>query len=67
MDAVKSLLANPLLWKILLAYWAFSAAVDALPAPKEASSGFYQFTFTFAHSLAGNVKRAATTFNLPGA
>lgn len=50
--------------KALLAFWAFSAVVDALPQPGD--SKFYQFVFKALHGFAGNLKKAAAKFNLPG-
>jgi hypothetical protein len=45
------------LW-VVLAYLAFSAAVQALPRPSEASAGWYVWLYSFAHILATNVAHA---------
>lgn len=62
-----SFLQNPVLWKVLLVYWIFSAAVGAMPMPHDKSSGFYRWFFAFVHSLAGNLNRAAVALKAPGA
>lgn len=64
MNSIEQLLVNPLLWKVILAYWLFSSMVAALPKPN--GGKFYQFVFAFLHTLAGNVDRAASTFKVPG-
>jgi hypothetical protein len=63
-QSLVSFLSNPIVWKLVVAYWLFSAAVDSLPQPN--GNKFYQWLYAFLHSLAGNVKRAAQTFNVPG-
>ena len=66
MGEVVSFFANPLLWKIVIGYWMFSAAVDALPPVTEKSSAPYQFAAKFLHGFAGNLSRVAKRVNLPG-
>jgi len=65
-QTVMDLISNPLLWKVLFAYWVFSAAVGALPTPEEKGNKLYQFFFRFAHTLAGNLNRAAIALKVPG-
>lgn len=67
MNSITDLLANPLVWKVLGAYWVFSAAVGALPTPLQSDSRLYQFFFRFCHALSGNVNRAAVALKVPGA
>lgn len=38
-----------------IAYWVFSAAIDALPDTKDTSGLFYQWLYKFLHTLAGNL------------
>lgn len=64
MNALISFLSNPILWKAVLAYWLFNAAVAALPQPN--GGKFYQFVYRFLHILAGNIDRAAQKLNIPG-
>lgn len=61
------IISNPLVWKVLVAYWVFSAAVGALPTPNEKSALWYVFLFRFSHGLSGNLNRAAVTLKVPGA
>ena len=63
---IMSLLSNPLVWKILICYYVFSAIVGALPTPEAGSNKFYIFIFRFAHILGGNLNRAALTLKVPG-
>ena len=65
MQSLVSFLSNPVVWKLVVAYWLFSAAVDSLPQPN--GNKFYQWLYGFLHATAGNVKRAAESFNVPGA
>lgn len=64
MNSITEFLGNPLLWKIIAAYWLFNALASSLPAPN--GGKFYQFVFRFVHTLAGNMDRAAARFNVPG-
>ena len=64
MTSITGFLSNPLLWKIIAAYWLFNALASSLPAPN--GNKFYQFFYRFVHTLAGNVDRAAKSFNVPG-
>ncbi len=64
MQSLVDFLANPLLWKIVLAYWLFNALVSSMPNPN--GGKLYQFVYRFMHTLAGNVDRAAQKFALPG-
>lgn len=57
-------LANPVVWKVVVGYWIFNAATTALPLPN--GNKFYQFVYAFFHTLAGNLDKAAKSFNLPG-
>lgn len=66
MGDLVSFFSNPLFWKVIVGYWVFSAAVDSMPSATEKSSPFYAFAFRFLHTLAGNAKRAAQTFKVPG-
>jgi hypothetical protein len=65
MNSIAEFLANPLVWKMLIGYWLFASAVGALPELKADSPAWYAFTFRFLHGFAGNLKSAATRFNLP--
>jgi hypothetical protein len=67
MNSLMELISNPLVWKIVISYYVFSAAVGALPTPDSGGNKFYQFAFRFAHILAGNLSRAAVKFQVPGA
>lgn len=67
MTELTSLLSNPLVWKVLLSFWVFSAAVGAMPTPKKGSSPFYVWAFRFLHGLSGNLNRAAVALKVPGA
>jgi hypothetical protein len=60
-------LSNPLVWKVIIAYWIFSSAVGAMPTPLQTSSLWYIFFFRFLHGLAGNLNRAAVSLKVPGA
>ena len=42
----------------LIAYYVAISFVGSLPAPQATSSMFYQFTFKFINTLAGNLARA---------
>lgn len=66
-QGIADLLANPVVWKVLAFYWVFSAAVGALPTPRESGSQGYIFLFRFAHALSGNLNRAAIALKVPGA
>lgn len=54
---------------VLLAYYVFSNAVQALPEPDEKSSKGYRYLFALLHGLAGNIRYAfskvAPTFVKP--
>ena len=65
MTGIEQFLAQPLVWKILAGYWVFNAAVTALPQPN--GSKPYQFLYRFAHTLAGNLDKAASALKVPGA
>jgi hypothetical protein len=67
MQSVIELFSNPLVWKLLISYWVFSAIVGAMPTPEANSSKFYVFLFRFAHAMGGNLNRAAMTLKVPGA
>jgi hypothetical protein len=58
-------ISNPILWKVIVAYWIFNAAVTSLPQPN--GNKLYQFVYRFCHALAGNIDRAAQKFSVPGA
>jgi hypothetical protein len=60
-------LSQPIVWKVVISYWVFSAAVGALETPNTTSPGWYKFVFRFAHALSGNLNRAAVTLKVPGA
>jgi hypothetical protein len=45
---------------IAVAWYAFSAAVDAMPAPAPMGSRWYAFGYTFAHLFAGNLAHVKT-------
>lgn len=65
LQSLTQFLANPLLWKIVAAYWVFNSLVTALPEPGQGK--LYQFVYRFLHTLAGNLDRAAKKFDVPGA
>lgn len=65
-SSLTELIANPLLWKILVCYWIFNAATTALPVPVNGNK-FYRFFYGFMHALSGNIDRAASSFRVPGA
>jgi hypothetical protein len=67
LNELTSLLANPLIWKVLGAYWVFSAAIGAMPTPQQDSSRVYVWAFRFGHGLSGNLNRAAVALKVPGA
>lgn len=67
LSQLHELLMNPVVWKVLVAYWVFSAFVGALPTPTDKSPAIYRFFFRFAHGLSGNLNRAALSFKIPGA
>jgi len=48
----------PLVQAAVALYWAFSAAVSALPDPASGNSPGYQWLFRFLHTLAGNITTA---------
>lgn len=66
-ESLIDLLGNPLVWKVIVGYWIFSAFIGALPTPEASSYKIYQFAFRFSHLLSGNVNRAAIVFKVPGA
>jgi hypothetical protein len=66
-QSLMDLLSNPLVWKVLIAYWVFSAAVGALPTPEVSGNKFYVFLFRFAHGISGNLTRAAVALHVPAA
>ncbi len=39
----------------LIAFWVFSAAVQAMPEPDETSSKGYVFLYRFANTMAANI------------
>lgn len=59
-------LSQPIVLKIIVSYWVFSAAVGAMPTPLVTSSPWYIFLFRFLHTLAGNLNRAAISLKVPG-
>jgi hypothetical protein len=67
MNSLMELVSNPLIWKVLICYWVFSAAVGALPTPEQNSGKWYIFIFRFGHALGGNLSRAAVALKVPGA
>lgn len=40
---------------VVASIWGFSAAVQALPTPREGGSLFYGWLFNFSHVVAGNI------------
>lgn len=42
----------------IVAFWVFSAAVSAMPAPTTTSSASYLWAFNFLHTIAGNLTTA---------
>jgi hypothetical protein len=66
-QSLLDLLSNPLVWKVLVSYWVFSAMVGALPTPEQSSNKFYVFVFRFAHGISGNLNRAAVALHVPAA
>lgn len=75
MQELLELLKNPLVWKLLIGYWTFTALVGSLPSPEKVSvytkSGvallIYGTIFGFLHIIAGTITRAALAFKVPGA
>lgn len=67
MNSISEFLSNPLVWKLIISYWVFSAAVGSMPTPTEGSHELYIFLFRFLHALAGNLNRAAVALKVPGA
>lgn len=65
-QSLVDLLANPVVLKVIFAFWIYSAFVGALPTPEAGSYKIYQFFFRFAHLLSGNLNRAAIVFKIPG-
>lgn len=70
------LISQPIFWKLLLGYWAFSALVGAIPSPDKVTQYgvkpgvgllIYSTIFGFLHFFAGSLNRAALAFKLPGA
>jgi hypothetical protein len=66
MNSIVDLLGNPIVWKVLFAYWVYSAAIGALPTPEQSSAKWYVFLFRFGHGLSGNLSRAAVALKVPG-
>lgn len=66
-QSILDLLSNPLVWKVLITYWVFSAAVGAMPTPSTNANAFYIFLFRFAHGVSGNLNRAAVALHVPTA
>lgn len=74
-DQLIGFLSNPLVLKVMLGYWIFSAFVGAMPSPdlfaESVKSGavqmFYRFLFAFLHGISGNLSRAAIALKVPGA
>jgi hypothetical protein len=58
-------LANPLVWKLLIGYWLFNSAVQAMPEMTKDSHPVYKFFYRFLHGFAGNLKSAGAKFNVP--
>lgn len=75
LSALVELLTNPLVLKVLIAYWVYSALVGAMISPAEFSEYvkgrgwqlLYRFVFAFLHGLSGNLNRAAIALKVPGA
>jgi hypothetical protein len=74
MQPIIDLFSNPLVWKILISYWVFSAFVGSIPSPDKAQQYIkggaallvYGVFFAFLHGVAGNMARAAIAFKVPG-
>lgn len=75
LSALMELLTNPLVLKVLVGYWVYSALVGALPSPAEFSAAvsspgrqlIYRFVFAALHGFSGNLNRAAIALKVPGA
>jgi hypothetical protein len=67
MQSLIELFSNPLVWKVVISYWLFSAVVGAMPTPDPGGSKWYVFLFRLAHGIGGNLNRAAMKLNVPGA
>lgn len=77
MESLVQLLSNPLVLKVLIGYWIFSAFVSKMPSPNDVVKVkpdiapmtllVYQTVFGFLHGIAGSVSRAAIAFKVPGA
>ena len=59
MSGFTSILGDWHFWMLALAYYAFAAAIGALPSPDTTSGKFYAWFFKFANSFAANLTRAA--------
>ena len=46
------------LWAMVLAYVAYSTAVNTMPEPRPTQSVWYEWLYRFAHAFAGNLKTA---------
>src|SRR5262245_31485022 len=54
-DPMSEFITQHTFWTAVAAYWVFSAAVGALPAPVAGSKFVYRWMYRFLHTLAGNV------------
>jgi hypothetical protein len=46
------------IWDTIVIYWIFSAAVNAMPEPDDASSSFYRWIYLFLTAIAGHIHDA---------
>ena len=65
MKELTDLITNPVVWKVIIAYWVASAVIGAMPTPTTSSAQWYVFLFRFGHILGGNLNRAAVKFGVP--
>lgn len=52
---------------LVVAYWVFNAAVDAMPEPTKDSTDRYRFWWKFFNKLSGNFSKVAKVLHVPGA
>lgn len=58
MDSIMKFLGQHSIWDTIVLFWIFSAAVNALPLPTDASSGWYRWVYTFLTTLLGHLSDA---------
>jgi hypothetical protein len=58
MLGLEQFLADHTIWDTIVLFWIFSAAVNAMPVPKDTSSDGYRWVYTFLTALLGHVSDA---------